>query len=180
MRWQWIREGTVVKESPSVFFNEATCRNNAEINAPVNTEGLELSLERYVWTQPDPSYITQLLVRHLLYMGIKDLRDRNCEGCMFNAPGQKDHMDGGCLDDWENVVHLYLANLLPKVHEQSFRFWMRNIWDSLGYDVSTAESYLKSWESSYNLNALKEKLVDDNVPECYEFHFNSLKPTMDN
>ena len=31
----------------------------------------------------------------------------NCYGCQQEAPGQRDHMENGCLADWEDLVHQY-------------------------------------------------------------------------
>ena len=31
----------------------------------------------------------------------------NCHGCQQEAPGQRDHMESGCLSEWEDLVHQY-------------------------------------------------------------------------
>ena len=31
----------------------------------------------------------------------------NCYGCQQEAPGQRDHMENGCLADWEDLIHQY-------------------------------------------------------------------------
>ena len=33
------------------------------------------------------------------------LRDGNCYGCQNDIPGQHDHMQGGCLCEWEETVN---------------------------------------------------------------------------
>ena len=31
----------------------------------------------------------------------------NCHGCQQDSPGQRDHMEFGCLCEWEDLVYQY-------------------------------------------------------------------------
>ena len=50
-------------------------------------------------------YVTCILEKIIIR-----LRDGNCYGCQNDIPGQHDHMQGGCLCEWEETVNQYLAD----------------------------------------------------------------------
>ena len=54
--------------------------------------------------------IKEACYMYLLEKNIIRLRDGNCYGCQNNRPGQNDHMQGGCLCEWEETVYQYLTD----------------------------------------------------------------------
>ena len=59
------------------------------------------------------------LIKHcyhyLLERQIVHLRDGNCLGCQNDCPGQKDHKEGGCLSECNELVIKYFAEAVIKL-----------------------------------------------------------------
>ena len=51
--------------------------------------------------------LTRLCYIYILERDIIARAHYNCYGCQQEAPGQRDHMEIGCLADWEDLVHQY-------------------------------------------------------------------------
>ena len=52
--------------------------------------------------------ISDLIRLCYIYILERDIIARahyNCFGCEQEAPGQRDHMQSGCLSEWEDLVH---------------------------------------------------------------------------
>ena len=63
-------------------------------------------------SQPNTLHYTLHELIHLSYIYIleREIIARahyNCFGCEQGAPGQRDHMESGCLSEWEDLVHQY-------------------------------------------------------------------------
>ena len=54
--------------------------------------------------------ISDLIRLCYIYILERDIIARahyNCFGCEQEAPGQRDHMQSGCLSEWDDLVHQY-------------------------------------------------------------------------
>ena len=63
-------------------------------------------------SQPNTLHYTLHELIHLSYIYILEREiiaraHNNCFGCEQGAPGQRDHMESGCLSEWEDLVHQY-------------------------------------------------------------------------
>ena len=63
-------------------------------------------------SQPNTLHYTLHELIHLSYIYIleRDILARahnNCHGCQQDSPGQRDHMESGCLSEWKDLVHQY-------------------------------------------------------------------------
>ena len=43
------------------------------------------------------------------------LRYSKCIGCEYDLPGQRDHMEGGCLTEWNETVDKYFSEVKNKM-----------------------------------------------------------------
>ena len=44
----------------------------------------------------------------------------NCHGCQQGSPGQQDHMESGCLSEWEDLVYQYYPEAVAAVSRPFF------------------------------------------------------------
>ena len=75
-------------------------------------------------SQPQEQINTNELI-NICYMYIleRDILGRaqnKCFGCEQDSPGQRDHMDGGCLAEWQEKVERYLPESLMSVSRPLF------------------------------------------------------------
>ena len=73
---------------------------------------MESTTEEVNESQPNTLHYTLHELIHLSYIYIleREIIARahyNCFGCEQGAPGQLDHMESGCLSEWEDLVHQY-------------------------------------------------------------------------
>ena len=75
-------------------------------------------------SQPQDQFSTHELI-HMCYMYIleRDILGRaqmECFGCQHDSPGQRDHMDGGCLAEWQEKVERFLPESLLNMSRPLF------------------------------------------------------------
>ena len=73
---------------------------------------MESIMEEENESQPNTLHYTLQELIHLSYIYIleRDVLARahnNCHGCQQDSPGQRDHMESGCLSEWKDLVHQY-------------------------------------------------------------------------
>ena len=62
--------------------------------------------------KPDKFDLYQLINLSYIYILERDIIARaanNCYGCQHDSPGQRDHMQGGCLSDWGEMAEIYFT-----------------------------------------------------------------------
>ena len=80
----------------------------------MDTINQEVDLSQSV-SYPVNSYeLIKHCYHYLLERQIVHLRDGNCFGCQNDCPGQKNHMEGGCLSEWNESVNKYFAEAVIK------------------------------------------------------------------
>ena len=56
---------------------------------------------------PPPRVLTLRLTTFIMAGEIEKLKKSTCYGCEHDSPGQRDHMEGGCLSTWGEAVYAH-------------------------------------------------------------------------
>jgi hypothetical protein len=89
----------------------------------------------------------------------------NCQGCMYEAPGQVAHMEGGCLTEWEELVDQNLTYCSDVFKTEKYIHWGRCFLESMGYSIVSLEEDIKSLMEEWGEETLAQKVKDKNVGE---------------
>ena len=175
--WKYItKKDKVIKECPFWHFSEAFCRNDAEHNSPVNADNLFCTLECEELERPSERVLMRKLARHFITLEIRKKTKNTCLGCLYDSPGQRAHMDDGCLQEWETAVQKHLTTCVDAVDSTPFRCWLRNILHAMNYNCHGVQSLIEFWRRNLDMDELKEKISDEPVSESYDYFFTHLEP----
>ena len=96
--WQYGKE-----QSPCWYFTEEMCKDSGDFVE--NKDELQITTRQI----PLPSIvsITEMITTYLVSGDIRRRTISTCYGCSVDHPSQLQHMDNGCMMDWEDAVTQY-------------------------------------------------------------------------
>ena len=139
-RWKWMSGKKKSVEGEAPLFSEEDCKIDAMTQKPDGDKS-NLVIEK-VWGPPPPKYLHMHEVYlHLVKKFIQELTKEKCAGCKVNSPSQKNHMEGGCLDEQVDHFTLNCAEALKKVIKQDLITLFVNSRKVIGACTSHADLY---------------------------------------
>ena len=175
--WAWITEnGVRVKNAKFWYLCETMCMNDAQRFKPPYRDDVHLKVETKWAEKPKMRELLNKLLSHYLTLEIQKLQDKTCLGCLYNSPGQKAHMDGGCLEEWETAVATKLKRALEHVGNCVTICWARNVMEAMGFPFKKAEFWVRTWKEEVEHDTLIMSLTSGPVTDTYKHFFNMLFP----
>ena len=129
---------------PKWYFTVEKCEENAleyierDVTGRENEENHRQALSihidmRYV-EMPSKQDLSEELALFILRREILRLMDENCYGCRVDHPSQSQHMEGGCLMEWEDAVDTYFHRSLLNLSVETVKPYIHRVCQDL--DIS--------------------------------------------
>jgi hypothetical protein len=165
-RYKWLHpQGRSLYTCPIWFFHQSDCLHDAsETNLGLDCEKklhVEIrNVDRFSYEDILEKFIVEVLARTI----VEEVTG-NCQGCMYEAPGQVAHMEGGCLTEWEELVDQNLTYCSDVFKTEKYIHWGRCFLESMGYSIVSLEEDIKSLMEEWGEETLAQKVKDKNVGE---------------
>ena len=180
-QWQNIMSSTnqVVEKDCIWTFSERSCKQRLEDHRkhhPHTSESSKDVLETREIPLPSDQDLINWIIQNLYRDAIgKMMRDR-CIACELDLPGQMDHMDGGCLMEWEHAVDRYLSQAELVVSRLSVTETFRNVKSALEVNVPMTEADLPTLALMIACaeQTLESDLKRDKIDENFVALFNRV------
>jgi hypothetical protein len=92
------------------FFTEKDCMADFKEWPGTDCDGeVKVTVETREVDDPTPENWMRLVYTYMLHREIETLSHAHCVGCRSKCGSQCDHMFGGCLDEWEDIVAVHVA-----------------------------------------------------------------------
>jgi hypothetical protein len=107
---------------PKWYFTFEKCEKNASEyierdllgheNQENRRKALSMHIDMRYKDMPSKYDLSEELALFILRREILQLMEENCYGCCVDHPSQRQHMEGGCLMEWEDAVDMYFHRSL--------------------------------------------------------------------
>ena len=107
--WKYVEnDGKTLLETGYWFLDKATCYKHGQDNHPDNTkEDSKFVVDIMEMSVPSAVELVSQVYHYILANEFGRRFKEKCYGCIYNRPGQEDHMSAGCLDDKEALVDIH-------------------------------------------------------------------------
>jgi hypothetical protein len=176
-KYKWVSQrGKPLSADNMWHFSEADCLNQAMTTQPVGDSHPHLEMETRHIDRMTYDKVLECFLIEVMAQAISDECHSRCQGCLYEAPGQAAHMEGGCLTDWEDVVQVLLCAGKEYLKVDKCKEWGRYFLEILGYPVRNLDKNITDLIEQWGDETLIEKLKEKNVGDNIIFLINRCKP----
>ena len=138
---------------------------------------------------PETKDLIKWMYLYQIKKGIISLRDSRCYGCEIDSPGQREHMEYGCLGEWADVVDMYFSGVKCKISAIQVAKAVDKIMNELKIEVNMSAPDLltlvlnvsmKEYELKVELTNETQELINEKEDMRNDFYvlFSEICPNL--
>ena len=150
------------QQGPCWYFTEALCRQSADFVEDQN----EITVNTRQVPTPSMDDVATMITTYLVMGEMRRLMNQNCFGCLVDHPSQIQHMDNGCMMEWEAAVEQYYEQAAQLVQLDDVRGATIKVMDVLQLPVAA--------DAITQIPAVRKDVNEMNIMIDYELLFRDV------